>query len=1210
MLIHFLLVLLFATSAIAAEEFRQVSLEKIWDAAPHNAFTDLERFQDRWFCAFREGDGHVATGDHGKVRIISSTDGSTWASTALLESPGLDLRDAKLSITPDGRLLLNSCEYDVDHDDPVNRNNQSVTYLSEDGVTWEGPHRVAEKGYWLWQTAWQDTIGYALGYKWGSNGATRLYTTTDGLTYEMLVDHLRPPNDRGNEHATVFMPDGTAHLLLRRDNRDRLESTDALLGTSEAPYLDWEWRKLDHRLGGPAMMRLPSGRLLTAARRYGSEEWTELGFIDPDKGQYEAGLRLPSKGDSSYAGLVWHEDLLWMSYYSSHEGKTAIYLAQIAIPSEVPTPYDENRFSDTVLAKDLQRPLELDIAPDGRVFFIELDGKLKIHHPDTGETTLAAEIEVFAKQEGGLIGLTLDPDFENNQWLYLMYSPPTEVFSGEYVSRFDMNGDVLDMGSERIVIAIPTQRDDCCHHAGSLEFGPKGNLFISTGDNTHPGGAPSGFGPMDEREGNHVYDAQDTAGNTNDLRGTILRIRPRPDGSYAIPEGNLFPENGAIRGLPEIYVMGCRNPWRMNVDQRTGYVYWGEVGPDAGGEAPRGPRGYDELNQARAAGNFGWPFFIADNKPYADHDYATGETGPLYDVERPENRSPTNTGSVLLPKPQPAWIYYPYADSKEFPMLGSGGRTACAGPIYHFDSELDSPTKLPPQLDQSLIIFDWERRFIKRVRLDDDSNIVSIDPFLTEINIHRAVDMKIGPEGALYVLDYGSTWGINAEARLLRIDYHPGNRPPDAKLVSTSGTIGKHPFNAKFSASESRDRDEGDTLSYTWNVRPGDIPSQTSEEATFTLTEPGEYEVELTVRDQDGSEDTDVIALTIGNEPPRVQFLKPTDGGFFDWEEEIAYEVVIDDAEDGSSKNASEVMRTRLLLNQFFQADAPGSAEAAYLSGSGQHAAGLSMIQKSDCLNCHAIDRRVVGPSFTEIAQRYAEVEDIKAAVQTTANRIKNGSSKVWGEIPMLPHADMTRKETEAIVRWVFSLKDINTSDAVSQDFEGTTKATRPNWLEGKPGAVAVWQASYSDFGGGGMASLTGKAEVRLRTRLVEAEHFSSRQGTQTLSNDSASGQCFIGDVSHGQHLTFDRVNLAGIQSITVRLASPTDGGALQFREDSPNGDLIAEIKFDATGDWNTWSEASAPIQASDGMHDLCMVFVNSEANGPFMNLDWLRFDK
>ena len=101
---------------IDAQDIQAKLLEvrKIWDAAPHNAFTDLEYYKGQWFCAFREGSGHAQKGDYGKVRILHSKDGEAWESAGLLESEGLDLRDAKLSITPGGELLLNSVEYDVD----------------------------------------------------------------------------------------------------------------------------------------------------------------------------------------------------------------------------------------------------------------------------------------------------------------------------------------------------------------------------------------------------------------------------------------------------------------------------------------------------------------------------------------------------------------------------------------------------------------------------------------------------------------------------------------------------------------------------------------------------------------------------------------------------------------------------------------------------------------------------------------------------------------------------------------------------------------------------------------------------------------------------------------------------------------------------------------------------------------------------------------
>ncbi len=877
-----------------------------------------------------------------------------------------------------------------------------------------------------------------------------------------------------------------------------------------------------------------------------------------------------------------------------------------ATAQEVP-PFDESRLEATVLAEGLPRPLELDVAPDGRVFFIELAGKLKVYHPDSGEITIAATLDVFADQENGLLGLALDPQFATNGWIYLLHSPKTEIFSGQYLSRFTLVGDTLDLASEKLLLKYEEQREECCHHAGSLEFGPTGDLFISTGDNTHPFGDSQSYAPLDERPGRHPYDAQDSAGNTNDLRGKILRIHPRPDGSYTIPEGNLFPEGGPIKGRPEIYVMGCRNPWRMNVDQKTGFVYWGEVGPDAQNDGPRGPRGYDELNQARAAGNFGWPFFIGNNFAYADHDYITGKTGAFYDPKAPRNISPTNTGSELLPPAQPAWIYYPYAASEKFPMLGSGGRTACAGPVYHFDPALESATKFPPHFDNCLLFFDWERRFIKTVQLDSDSNIQSIDPFPASIPLLRAVDMKFGPEGALYVLDYGSTWGDNADSRLLRIDYFSANRPPVAKL-SSSEIYGKQPFKVTFSGKESHDKDTNDVLSYHWLVQPGDFPEATAPETAFTFTEPGDYTVTLTVRDDHGGENAATETVHVGNSKPVVRFVEPVDGGFFNWGEAIPFKVEIEDAEDGRSAEIGDAMKLRFLLTQRYLPSSPQDAEAAHLGGGGEHAAAITAIKASDCFNCHAVDHRIVGPAFREIADRYAGNEE---AINLAASHIIAGSSKVWGEVPMLPHPQFSEAEARSLVQWIVALKDAESREAATQSLAGTFTAKRPKWMAEAAGGFSEWEAAYTDFGAEGVNPLAGRATMRLRIRQVEGEHFTSREGTQTLGSGSASGGQFIGSISPGNYLVFDRVNLHGTKTITARVASPSAGGKIELRQGAIDGPVVAEIPFEATGEWERWIEAKAEVKDPGGIGDLYCVFIDPKGGGgPFMNLDWLRFDE
>ncbi len=280
-------------------------------------------------------------------------------------------------------------------------------------------------------------------------------------------------------------------------------------------------------------------------------------------------------------------------------------------------------------------------------------------------------MEVFSGLEDGLLGVAVDPNYAANHWVYFFYSPKGDK-AEQYISRFTLENDSLDMASEKVLLVVPTQRQECCHSAGSLEFGPGGNLFISLGDNTNPHES-DGFGPIDEREGRSPWDAQKSAGNTNDLRGKILRIKPEDDGSYSIPEGNLFAD--AAQGRPEIYVMGNRNPYRISIDSRTGYLYWGEVGPDARKDSlARGPKGYDEVNQAKTAGNYGWPYFVGNNKAYYKYDFAAEKAGDAFDPKKPVNNSPNNTGAKELPPAREAMVYYPYDQSEEFPYLGTGSR--------------------------------------------------------------------------------------------------------------------------------------------------------------------------------------------------------------------------------------------------------------------------------------------------------------------------------------------------------------------------------------------------------------------------------------------------------------------------------------------------------------------------------------------------------
>jgi hypothetical protein len=305
-----------------APELQLLEVQKIWDQAPHNAFTDLIRFNNRWFCVFREGEGHVSP--DGALRVITSEDGKQWESAALITAPDMDLRDAKITLTPDGKLMLSGAG--ALHDKSVNTH-QSLAWFSENGDSWSDSYPIGERDFWLWRTSWHNGKAYSMGYGCNNQRLLRLYVSNDGNHFKTLVEDLGITG-YPNETAMVFSGD-TAFCLLRRDGDEK----SGLLGISLPPYTNWQWKDLGTRIGGPQMIQLPDGRLLAAVRLYGGDGWhparTSLCWVDARKGTITEVVELPSGGDTSYPGMVFHEGVVWVSYYSSHQEKTSIYLAKV-----------------------------------------------------------------------------------------------------------------------------------------------------------------------------------------------------------------------------------------------------------------------------------------------------------------------------------------------------------------------------------------------------------------------------------------------------------------------------------------------------------------------------------------------------------------------------------------------------------------------------------------------------------------------------------------------------------------------------------------------------------------------------------------------------------------------------------------------------------------------------------------------------------------
>ena len=445
------------------------------------------------------------------------------------------------------------------------------------------------------------------------------------------------------------------------------------------------------------------------------------------------------------------------------------------------TPREEAFIKEILKEGVFFEPVEMTILPSLDILIAQRRGEILLYKKKDSSLTRAGFLNVYhtthtpdAMAEEGLMGIQQDPQFIENHFIYVFYSPVNT--SVNRLSRFTYIDNKVEAKSEKVILQFYSQREICCHTGGSIAFGTDNMLYLSTGDNTTPFNehgqqfVHNGFGPLDDRPGHLHYDAARTAGNSNDLRGKILRIKIKEDGAYEIPDGNLFPK-GQIRTKPEIYVMGNRNPYRISVDKRTNTLYWGEVGPDAFHDsANRGPKGYDEINKAHKAGYYGWPFFTGNNYPYLRYDYDSGKSGEAFDPLRPMNTSRNNTGLRELPPAIPPFIYYSYDISDSFPQLGSSGKNAMAGPLYYSpDNKL-----MPDYYNGKLFIYDWVRGWIKAVSFQQNGAFDKMEPFMGGTHFNSPIDMEVGPDGKLYILEYGNGWFVrNADACLSRIDYHP-----------------------------------------------------------------------------------------------------------------------------------------------------------------------------------------------------------------------------------------------------------------------------------------------------------------------------------------------------------------------------------------------------------------------------------------------------
>lgn len=925
--------------------------------------------------------------------------------------------------------------------------------------------------------------------------------------------------------------------------------------------------------------------------------------------------------DESFEEPLFLDHLLGGIQYAMGEGKPLDYSKSYS-----KTTPDENRFVKTILVDDLKTPMTLDISDDGRIFFSELrTANLYMYHTGTKEFKVVHQFDVAIKGGTGLIGVTLDPEFSKNNWIYLYYAPATEeepiIFN---LSRFTLKRDnSLDLTSEKILLKVPVEENSGSHHGGSFAWDKDGNLYLSTGDSSSPFPA-NGYAPLDERPGKEYYslDAQRSSANTNDLKGKILKIHPQSDGTYTIPEGNLFPI-GMEKTLPEIYTMGHRNPYRIAVNPKTSVLYWGEIGPDAGKDSIQGPKGFDEFNQAKKAGNYGWPYFIADNQAYSHWDFETESAGPKFNPEAPVNNSPNNTGLSNLHPAVPAMIWYPYEASKEFPELGQGGRSAMAGDFYFFNKESNNKNKFPEYFDGTLFVFEWMRNWVMALRFDENENFLRTEEFMTNHgDFRRPIDLKFDKNGVMYMLEYGSVYGAdNVDSRLVKIEYFTGNRAPIAKagIVDSAATayrdkvsqltserrvpfhreaVGQAPLRVSFTSRGSKDLDDDDQIKYEW-LFDGKNVGSTKANPKHTFKENGTYIVILKVSDKSGLSNTDTLVVKVGNERPEVVIETPNNKSFY-WEgEPLRYSVKVRDKED------SNIEPKNLKVYYNYNPD-PGTTLINNLSGHQDESIfetvmiGSTLIDNSDCKACHTIDKVSVGPSYTAVAKKYKKQE---GAIDMLAKKIINGGGGNWGTTHVMSaHPQISMDDSRDMVKYILSFAE-PAKQKTSLPIEGTLQLNKHK--EDHLNGQYTLYASYTDLGNNGIDPLTGSEIITLRNSRLKTAFADAHTGFPRWRNS-------LGEGNHKAFILLKNIDLTGIKQFTYEYSSLNRGGSIEVRINSQEGPAISKVDFIATGAFDKSNMVTGKIDTPlEGKYDIYFMVLKPDLpNHNIIQISHINFEK
>lgn len=312
---------------IIDEELGPIKIYSINNA--HLAFTDLVFYNGNFYCSFRVAKEHV--GDNGEIYLLTSKNAKDWNFLNSFKVEGIDLRDPKFVVDEEWNTLYLHIGGSKFRNGVFVEHNQFIS-KSQNGSDWEALNLINIKDKWLWKPIIHSNLAYAVGYKIGEE--LGLYKSSDLINYNFEKTLKLDPAGVLSEVAFTKSND-TLFAIVRKNY------PGSYFGISKSPFHDWKWVHLDRVLGGPNIMKL-GNRILISGRTYIDSEdnncrsKTFLGEIIG--GKIKILHILPSGGDTGYTGMVYKDEILYISYYSgisecfnTNDNFTEIYLAKIKL---------------------------------------------------------------------------------------------------------------------------------------------------------------------------------------------------------------------------------------------------------------------------------------------------------------------------------------------------------------------------------------------------------------------------------------------------------------------------------------------------------------------------------------------------------------------------------------------------------------------------------------------------------------------------------------------------------------------------------------------------------------------------------------------------------------------------------------------------------------------------------------------------------------